>query len=67
MDVHAIPANEAKGEPDHQHVDFRYVFRRADDAAVRLQEEEVSGYAWRDADTIADERLRERVQTVLRL
>src|ERR1051326_1921834 len=27
IDVHAIPANPAKGEPSHWHADFRYLFR----------------------------------------
>jgi 8-oxo-dGTP pyrophosphatase MutT (NUDIX family) len=34
IDVHAIPANADKGEPAHQHFDFR------------LQEAEVTGYRW---------------------
>ncbi|GAA2091952.1 NUDIX hydrolase [Kitasatospora saccharophila] len=66
IDVHPIPANDAKGEPAHQHIDFRFLFRTAEHSAVTLQEEEVSGYAWRDADTIADETLRARVLAALR-
>jgi 8-oxo-dGTP pyrophosphatase MutT (NUDIX family) len=27
IDVHPIPANPAKDEPDHQHFDFRFLFR----------------------------------------
>ncbi|MFF3871200.1 hypothetical protein [Streptomyces sp. NPDC001978] len=27
IDVHDIVANRAKGEPAHQHVDFRWAFR----------------------------------------
>ncbi|WP_348534395.1 hypothetical protein [Kitasatospora sp. GP82] len=26
IDVHPIPANDAKGEPAHQHIDFRFLF-----------------------------------------
>ncbi|WAL74767.1 NUDIX hydrolase [Kitasatospora sp. YST-16] len=66
IDVHPIPANDAKGEPAHQHIDFRFLFRTAEDTALSLQEEEVSGYAWRDADTIADGRLRTRVLSAVR-
>ncbi|MFJ5884395.1 NUDIX hydrolase [Kitasatospora cineracea] len=66
IDVHPIPANDAKGEPAHQHIDFRFLFRTADHSAVTLQEEEVSDYAWRDADTIADETLKGRVLAALR-
>src|SRR5690606_33263993 len=54
IDVHAIPANEGKGEPEHWHADFRFVFRLERDADVQLQEEEVSGYAWRLVEELAD-------------
>ncbi|MFI5864247.1 NUDIX hydrolase [Streptomyces sp. NPDC051546] len=66
IDVHPIPANDGKGEEAHWHADFRYVFRTTGDQAVTLQEEEVSGYAWRSVDTIADETLRARVSAALR-
>ncbi|WP_329099084.1 NUDIX hydrolase [Streptomyces sp. NBC_01439] len=66
IDVHSIPANESKGEPAHQHFDFRYLFRLEGDQAVTLQEEEVSGYAWRSVETITDETLRARVLASLR-
>ncbi|MFI1940312.1 NUDIX hydrolase [Streptomyces purpureus] len=66
IDVHPIPANDNKGEGAHWHADFRYVFRTTGDQAVTLKEEEVSGYAWRGVDTIADETLRARVAAVLR-
>ncbi|MFQ6142666.1 NUDIX hydrolase [Streptomyces seoulensis] len=66
IDVHLIPANDSKGEGAHWHADFRYVFRATGDQGVTLQEEEVSGYAWRSVDTIADETLRARVGAVLR-
>ncbi|MFG3224140.1 NUDIX hydrolase [Kitasatospora sp. NPDC048194] len=66
IDVHPIPASDAKGEPAHQHIDFRFLFRTIEDSAVTLQEEEVSGYAWRDAGSIADETLRARVLAALR-
>ncbi|MFI0218808.1 NUDIX hydrolase [Streptomyces lydicus] len=61
IDVHPIPANPAKGEGAHLHVDFRYLFRLERDAPVTLQAEEVSGYAWKTPDTIADDTLRDRV------
>ncbi|MFS0692016.1 NUDIX hydrolase [Streptomyces nitrosporeus] len=66
IDVHPIPANESKGEGAHWHADFRYLLRASGDQAVKLQEEEVSGYAWRSVDTIADEVLRSRVAAALR-
>jgi len=57
IDVHRIPANPVKGEPDHWHFDFRYAFRLAvTDAGsgsgatvphrIDLQLEEVDDYRW---------------------
>ncbi|WP_367669237.1 hypothetical protein [Streptomyces sp. DT2A-34] len=65
IDAHPIPANPAKGEPDHQHFDFRFLFRTSADV-VELQTEEVSAAAWRHADTIENETLRSRVLAALR-
>lgn len=64
IDLHPIPANDAKAEPDHQHVDFRFLFRT--DAEVGpLQTEEVADSAWQTVDTLHDERLRQRVAKAL--
>ncbi|WP_030608122.1 NUDIX hydrolase [Streptomyces achromogenes] len=65
IDVHPIPANPAKGEPEHRHFDFRFMFRTAADVG-ELQTEEVTDAAWRSADTIEDEALRDRVLLALR-
>ncbi|MFI7104423.1 NUDIX hydrolase [Streptomyces sp. NPDC050161] len=65
IDVHPIPANNAKGEPDHQHIDFRFLFHTSANVG-ELQTEEVTAAAWRDSDTIADETLRNRVMQALR-
>ncbi|WP_329076939.1 NUDIX domain-containing protein [Streptomyces niveus] len=65
IDAHPIPANPAKDEAEHQHFDFRFLFRTSADV-VELQAEEVTAAAWRDADTIADEVLRDRVLHALR-
>jgi 8-oxo-dGTP pyrophosphatase MutT (NUDIX family) len=59
IDVHRIPANPAKEEPEHWHFDFRYAFRLRgeDDAALAgsaaaapagivLQLDEVDGHRW---------------------
>ncbi|GAA1968903.1 NUDIX hydrolase [Catenulispora subtropica] len=49
IDVHRIPANPAKAEPEHWHFDFRYAFRlagTAGTAAVELQLEEVDDHRW---------------------
>ena len=47
IDVHRIPANPARGEPEHWHFDFRYAFELVGDPPIRLPADEVSGYAWR--------------------
>ncbi|MEU6421126.1 NUDIX hydrolase [Streptomyces spiralis] len=64
IDVHPIPDSPAKGEPEHQHIDFRFLFTTAVDVA-RLQAEEVSDAAWFEADRLPDG-LRENVQQALK-
>ena len=39
-----------KGEPDHYHLDFGYVFTTADAEVGRIQESEVTGAAWYPLD-----------------
>ncbi|MGW3388309.1 NUDIX hydrolase [Streptomyces cinereoruber] len=65
IDAHPIPGNPAKDEPDHRHFDFRFLFRTSADV-VALQRDEVTAAAWRHADTIEDETLRDRVLQTLR-
>ena len=65
IDVHPIPANDAKNEPAHQHIDFRFLFRTATGIG-QLQTEEVTDAAWRDADSISHETLRRRIAQALR-
>lgn len=60
VDAHAIPANPLKGEPEHQHFDFRFLFRTTADE-IELQEEEVSAASWQFADMLTAEPLRGRV------
>ncbi|MFC5750329.1 NUDIX hydrolase [Actinomadura rugatobispora] len=45
IDVHLIPANPAKDEPEHWHADFRWAFW-VQEPKVVLQAEEAEGYAW---------------------
>lgn len=61
IDVHPIPANPAKDEPDHWHFDLRFAFTVADLAAVKLQGEEVSGFDWLTLDSIPAIQLREKL------
>ncbi|MFF0312653.1 NUDIX hydrolase [Streptosporangium sp. NPDC004379] len=65
IDVHPIPANDAKGEPAHQHFDFRFLFRTTADVGP-LQTEEITDAAWRAADDINGTALRHRVIQALR-
>jgi 8-oxo-dGTP pyrophosphatase MutT (NUDIX family) len=65
IDIHSIPANPAKGEGAHQHIDFRFLFSTAADVAD-LQAEEVTDAARRGIETITDENLRARVAAAIR-
>lgn len=51
VDVHPIPANPAKGEPDHHHFDFRFLFRTSGNIGV-LQTDEVTGADWLSVDVL---------------
>lgn len=48
IDVHWIDANPTKGEPSHQHFDFRFAFYVSAEQLppLRLQDDEVSGAQW---------------------
>jgi 8-oxo-dGTP pyrophosphatase MutT (NUDIX family) len=63
IDVHPIPANEAKGEPAHRHIDVRFLLTTT--TMTHLQADEVTGAAWRDVGTLTDARLRARVAAAL--
>jgi 8-oxo-dGTP pyrophosphatase MutT (NUDIX family) len=65
IDVHAIPANNAKGEPEHQHIDFRFLFRTTSTDISALQTEEVTDAAWLDASALASQPLGRRVADAL--
>jgi len=63
VDVHAVPANPAKGEGPHRHYDFRFVFRLAPDAPdLALQEEEVAGAVWLPQGEVRSPTLRARLR-----
>lgn len=49
IDSHHIPANDARGEPEHYHHDFRFLFfTDATEDAVLLQEGEAQAFKWYD-------------------
>ena len=47
VDVHPIPANDAKNEPAHEHFDIRYIFRARGSDAFSISEES-SDLRWCD-------------------
>jgi 8-oxo-dGTP pyrophosphatase MutT (NUDIX family) len=51
IDIHIIPANPRKGEPEHPHFDFRYRFQLRAESELVLQEAEVTDAAWFALDT----------------
>lgn len=65
IDIHTIPANAAKQEPEHRHIDFRFLFCTSSDVG-ELQAEEVTGAEWRDIAFISDPGLRQRISDSLR-
>lgn len=62
IDVHPIPENHRKGEPEHFHADFRY---RVDvpPSDIVLQLEEVTDWRWVKPDEIDNQRIALRLGT----
>jgi 8-oxo-dGTP pyrophosphatase MutT (NUDIX family) len=52
LDIHGIPA--AKGEPDHDHYDVRYLARTATPDAIALDRAESNDLAWVTLDRAAE-------------
>jgi 8-oxo-dGTP pyrophosphatase MutT (NUDIX family) len=65
IDIHAIPANEAKGEPRHAHYDVRYLFGLSHVPEVALQAEEVIAHDWLAVDAIDREIVQAKLQGFL--
>ncbi|MEU8548901.1 NUDIX domain-containing protein [Streptomyces roseoverticillatus] len=64
IDIHTIPENPAKGEPEHPHFDFRYLLRTCS-PVLALQREEVTDARWCPVQDVTARRLRERIQAAL--
>jgi len=47
IDIHTIPENSKKQEPEHVHVDFRYVFILENDNQGKISEEEMGDIVWK--------------------
>lgn len=55
IDSHLIPVNQAKGEGQHLHHDFQYVYiLTSTDIALKMQEEEISNLKWVDIQDLLD-------------
>jgi 8-oxo-dGTP pyrophosphatase MutT (NUDIX family) len=65
IDVHPIPANVDRNEPDHQHFDVRYAFVATGSPTVVLQDEEVHDFAWLSVADLEPAHLRGRVADVM--
>ncbi|HEX5997767.1 MAG TPA: NUDIX hydrolase [Jiangellales bacterium] len=62
IDVHMIPANPSKNEPEHPHFDLCYAFTVAAPLTLTLQADEVSAYQWIPAQAIESETLRRKLR-----
>ncbi len=47
VDIHTIPENAKKEEPEHLHIDFRYVFILENDDQGKISEEEIGDIVWK--------------------
>jgi 8-oxo-dGTP pyrophosphatase MutT (NUDIX family) len=55
IDPHLIPANPARGERQHYHFDFRYLFTADSTQPLAAQEGEVRALRWLPVDSLADD------------
>lgn len=53
IDIHAIPANPRKGEPNHHHIDIRYLVAANSEDTVTINEQECHGYEWPTLESLA--------------
>ena len=53
VDIHPIPANLRKGEPDHHHIDVRYLVAASSSDSVTISEHECRGYEWPALEALA--------------
>lgn len=62
IDVHRVPANHHKGEPEHFHADFRYHVN-VPTSDVVLQLDEVTNWRWVTPDELDNPRITQRLHT----
>ena len=46
IDSHKIPASAAKGESEHLHHDFQFVFKAPEQATISLELKEIDAFKW---------------------
>ena len=67
IDIHRIPTNEKKGEPEHWHYDFLFLFE-AENPEIRIDESEVSGHQWVSLDSVFEDvglqRVAQKIKTL---
>lgn len=50
VDIHTIPYNEKKSEPEHMHYDCMFLLKMDEEKEVCIQESEVDDYKWVSLD-----------------
>ena len=65
IDIHPIPANPDRQEPEHLHYDFRWLFRIDRRPTVVVQAQEVTDFAWLPVAQVEDELIRVKIEKLL--
>lgn len=53
IDIHKIPANNKRNEPEHWHFDFRYLFCLVGENEIKIKPTEVTDSEWLPIDKVA--------------
>jgi 8-oxo-dGTP pyrophosphatase MutT (NUDIX family) len=66
LDIHTIPANSKKAEPEHLHFDIRYAMQMTGDQRpiISAESTELKWMTFDEAKSVADESLRRLIQKV---
>lgn len=64
IDTHTIPENSKSGEEKHLHHDLGYLCVVEDDVSINLNEES-SSYKWVSIDDFLDDKLQQRLESIL--
>jgi len=58
IDPHVIDANPGKNEPQHLHIDFRFIYRLTTHHSITLQVDEVTDHEWRRLSRVGSPNIR---------